>query len=121
MLTTTEVLNLERVSQAKKFSALAQDIRDAVVDGWHTPEVIGACATRAVVTQLECAIDPQLLLTLSASEARAGMSGLVLWLKGKQVEYTLAYRVAPAHQSADSKGHRLALKFFWCAHESARQ
>lgn len=110
----TELIHRKsQISHSKRLGALVLEIKDLVVDVWHSPQAMqsleGSASTK---TRLDLVLDTNLLRNLRAAEASQHMDGLCSWLVSQQVEYSIGYLPGQAGAAGKSGGHWTTVRIF---------
>ena len=91
---TTLLVQVRATSRANKLQRLGQDIKDAVIDLWHHPQVAQAAlhnSLQPVALHLQVIIDIHTLKPKHQSGLQSAMEVLCGWLKTNGVTYEFGY------------------------------
>lgn len=113
MLRTREILRTGRISRCTGMDKLVREVKDAVVEAWHTPAALRTVrSVPPVRTRVELAIDPVLLMHLQCGEAQELVNELCVWMKQLNVEYRLGYTPQMNKAMGQTAGHVIVVGIF---------
>lgn len=113
MLQTGEILKIGRISRCTSMDKLVREIKDAVVEAWHSPEALRTVeSVPDVRTRVELALDPVLLMHLQCGEAKELVNELCVWMRQLNVEYRLGYTPQINKAIGQTAGHVIVVGIF---------
>lgn len=106
-----EILRMGRTSRARRIDILVREVKDLVVEAWHTPQALQSVkGNHDVRTRVELAMDPALFKDLQAGEASRRVKDLCAWMQNLRVEYAIGYTPARHSKAVQSVGHAIAVE-----------